>query len=122
MVFLEKDYTLLISKYIYNRLNELGANVKLVRDSDETISDINRINRIINAYGDNSNVVAVSNILSSGNDDGSEIIYALRNNDKLASLIAENLAQSGRKVNKWYQRRSENDTSKRLLRYSKKYR
>ena len=109
---IEKDYTLLISKYIYNRLKDLGANVKLVRDSDETLTDAERANRILNAYGNSANVLAISNILSSGSGDGAEVIYALRNNDKLASMITENLSDTGREVKKWYQRRLESDTSK----------
>lgn len=108
----EKDYTLLISKYIYDRLKELGAEVTLIRSTDETISDTDRANRIKNAYGNNSKVVALSNELNVGGGTGSEIVYALRNNDTLAESIADNLVQSGRNVDKWYQRRSLSDTSK----------
>ena len=108
----EKDYTLLISKYIYDRLKELGAEVTLIRSTDETISDEDRANRIKNAYGNNSKVVALSNQLNVGGGEGAEIVYALRNNDTLANSIADNLVQSGRNVDKWYQRRSLSDTSK----------
>lgn len=108
----EKDYTLLISKYIYDRLKELGANVTLTRSGDETLSDSKRAEIVKNAYGDNSKVVALSNRLNVGGGDGAEIIYALRNNDTLASSIAENLVKAGRNVDKWYQRRSLSDTSK----------
>ena len=31
----EKDYTLLISEYIYDRLKNLGADVKIIRETDE---------------------------------------------------------------------------------------
>ena len=34
----EKDYTLLISKYMYDRFKELGVPVKLKKDSDVTLS------------------------------------------------------------------------------------
>ena len=54
----EKDYTLLISEYIYDRLKNLGADVKIIRETDEYISDDDRVQRIKNAYGDNSKVVA----------------------------------------------------------------
>ena len=108
---IEKDYNLFISEYIFNRLKSLGADVKIIRTTDEYISEDDRANKIINSYGNNSKVVALSNVLgNTGN--GAEIIYALRNNSKLSSMIAENLSDAGLNVSKYYQRRSENDTSK----------
>ena len=107
----EKDYNLLISEYIFNRLKSLGADVKIIRTTDEYISEDDRANKILNAYGNNSKVVALSNML--GNiGSGAEILYALRNNSNLASSLAENLDDAGLTVSKYYQRRSENDTSK----------
>ena len=107
----EKDYNLLISEYIFNRLKSLGADVKIIRTTDEYISEDDRANKILNAYGNNSKVVALSNMLGNTGS-GAEIIYALRNNSNLASAIAENLDDAGLTVSKYYQRRSENDTSK----------
>ena len=107
----EKDYNLLISDYIFNRLKSLGANVKIIRTTDEYISEDDRANKILNAYGNNSKVVALSNMLGNTGS-GAEIIYALRNNSNLASALAENLDDAGLTVSKYYQRRSENDTSK----------
>ena len=107
----EKDYNLLISEYIFNRLKSLGADVKIIRTTDEYISEDDRANKILNAYGNNSKVVALSNMLGNTGS-GAEIIYALRNNSNLASALAENLDDTGLTVSKYYQRRSENDTSK----------
>ena len=107
----EKDYNLLISEYIFNRLKSLGADVKIIRTIDEYISEDDRANKILNAYGNNSKVVALSNMLGNTGS-GAEIIYALRNNSNLASSLAENLDDAGLTVSKYYQRRSENDTSK----------
>lgn len=107
----EKDYNLLISEYIFNRLKSLGADVKIIRTTDEYISENDRANKILNAYGNNSKVVALSNMLGNTGS-GAEIIYALRNNSNLASALAENLDDAGLSVSKYYQRRSENDTSK----------
>ena len=107
----EKDYNLLISEYIFNRLKSLGADVKIIRTIDEYISEDDRVNKILNAYGNNSKVVALSNMLGNTGS-GAEIIYALRNNSNLASALAENLDDAGLTVSKYYQRRSENDTSK----------
>ena len=107
----EKDYNLLISEYIFNRLKSLGVDVKIIRTTDEYISEDDRANKILNAYGNNSKVVALSNMLGNTGS-GAEIIYALRNNSNLASSLAENLDDAGLTVSKYYQRRSENDTSK----------
>ena len=107
----EKEFNLLISEYIYDRLKELGADVKIIRDSDKYISDQDRASKILNSYGNNSKVVALSNQLNN-NSNGVEIIYALRNKDTLAKSINDNLENAGINVDKYYQRRSESDTSK----------
>ena len=107
----EKDFNLLISNYIYDRLNELGIDTKIIRTSDENISQQERVNRILNSYGNNSKVIALSNTLSNEEDDV-QIIYPLRNNSVLSKAINDNLKNSNISVSKYYQKRSENDTSK----------
>ena len=62
----EKDYTLKISKYMYDRLKELGIPVTLTRDTDITLSPTDRVNKILSAYGDNPDVIVVSNHLNAG--------------------------------------------------------
>ena len=62
----EKDYTLKISKYMYDRLRELGVPVTLTRDADVTLTPMERVNRILSAYGDDSNVIVISNHLNAG--------------------------------------------------------
>lgn len=62
----EKDYTLKISKYMYDRFKELGIPVNLTRDTDITLSPSDRVDRILDAYGDNPNVIVVSNHLNAG--------------------------------------------------------
>lgn len=108
----EKDYTLLISKYLYDRFNELGVPVKLTRDSDETLTPNERVNRILNAFGDSSDVLVISNHLNAGGSEGSEVIYALRNNDVLANNILNEISLAGFPVRKTYQRRLPSDSSK----------
>ena len=49
---------------------------------------------------------------TSGGGDGAEVIYALRNNDKLARMISEEFVKSGQNVRKYYQRRLPSDPSK----------
>lgn len=108
---IEKDYTLLISKYISERLSDLGIENFLVRDSDVTLSDEQRVNLIKNKYGNGNNIIVISNRLNKGGLNGAEIMYPLRNNDKLASSIASNLENSGQTVLKYYQLRNSGDTS-----------
>ena len=108
----EKNYSLDVSKYIYNKLNNLGYSATLVRSTDESLSNDDRISRILNAYGNKNNVIVISNHLNEGNDEGVEIIYALRHDNVLANNIASSLEKSGVMVNKVFQRRLPSDTSK----------
>lgn len=108
---IEKDYTLLISKYISDRLNEFGIENFLVRDEDETLSDEQRASIIKNKYGTGNNIIVISNRIGNGNSNGAEIMYALRNNSRLASRIAGNLEDAGIDVTKYYQLRNSIDTS-----------
>ena len=66
----EKDYNLLISQYMYNRLKELGVPVYITRDSDETITPANRTKEILEAFGNDPNVLVISNHLNAGGGDG----------------------------------------------------
>jgi len=108
----EKDYSLKISRYMYDRFNELGIPVMLTRDSDITLSPSERTRKIIDAYGDSPDVIVISNHLNSGGGTGAEVIYALRNDDTLASLILENIGKTGQSLRRVYQRRLPSDNNK----------
>lgn len=108
---IEKDYTLLISKYINDRLNSLGIENFLVRSGDETLSDNQRVNIIKNKYGTGNNVIVISNRLNAGSGNGAEIMYPLRSNSRLASSIAGNLESAGQTVLKYYQLRDSDNTA-----------
>lgn len=64
----EKDYTLLISKYMYDRFKELGIPVKMTRDTDVTLSPRERVNKVKSFYGDGKDVVVISNHLNAGGE------------------------------------------------------
>lgn len=51
-------------------------------------------------------------LLTSAGGEGAEVIYALRNSNKLASSILNELEKSGQVVRKYYQRRLPSDSSK----------
>lgn len=109
---LEKDYNLLISKYMYDRFKQLGIPVAITRDSDTTLSPTDRVNTILNKFGNSSDAILISNHVNSGGGEGAEVIYALRNRDTLAKRILENIGATGQETRKYYQRRLPSDTSK----------
>ena len=113
----EKDLTLMIARYMYEEFQKKGIPVTLVRSVDETVSPTERVNRILDAYGDNPNVVIISNHINAAGSgiqgaEGAEVIYALRDNSNLASNILTALGNAGQKMRKFYQRRLPSDTSK----------
>lgn len=111
----EKDLTLQISQYMYERFKSLGVPVYLTRTSDETLSPTERVNRILNAFGNKENVIVISNHINSnttGTAEGAEVIYALRNEKTLAENILNALGKAGQKTRTIFQRRLPSDTSK----------
>ncbi len=53
---------------MYDRLKELGIPVTMTRTTDETLNPTDRVNRILDAYGNNSNVIVVSNHINAGGE------------------------------------------------------
>lgn len=107
---IEKDYALLISNYIKERLDALGIPNIITRNTDRVLTDDERINIIESAYGTDKNVIVLSNHLNKGGESGVEIVYSLRDNDKLASEIANQIDLAGYPVNKYYQLRDPKNT------------
>ena len=108
----EKDLNLKISKYMYDRLKDLGVDVKITRDTDEELSPDERVKRVLNAFGNSSDVLVISNHINAGGGDGAEVIYALRNNDTLSKLILNELSNEGQNIRRAYQRRLPSNQSK----------
>lgn len=102
----EKDYTLKISQYMYDRFKELGIPVVMTRDTDITLTPTERANKAKTAFGNYKDVLVISNHINAGGGDGAEVIYALRNNDTLANDILEQLSKAGQNIRGAYQRRS----------------
>lgn len=108
----EKNFNLEVAKYIYDRLKQLGVPVYITRDTDETLDRNERVNRILNAFGNSSDVIVLSNHINAGGGEGAEVVYALRNDDTLAKSILEELEKAGQKGRKYYQRRLPENPSK----------
>ena len=102
---IEKELTLKIATYIANRLKELGLPVTLTRTGDTTLEPKDRVNKILSVYGNDPNVLVISNHINAGGGDGAEVIYALRNDDTLAKLILNEIGASGQNTRKVYQRK-----------------
>ena len=109
---LEKDFTLKISKYMYDRFKELGIPVSITRDTDITLTPTERVDKILSFYGNNPNVLVISNHLNAGKGSGAEVIYALRNPSTLADSVLNNIGLTGQKLRKTYQRTLPQDPSK----------
>lgn len=65
----EKDYTLNISKYMYDKFRSLGIPVIMTRNTDETLSPDTRVQRVLNAFGSDPNVIVISNHINAGGSD-----------------------------------------------------
>ena len=109
---IEKNMTLAISKIMYNELKRLGIPVYITRETDETLSPTQRINRIKNAFGSDDNVIVISNHINAGGAEGAEVIYALRNNETLSSKVLNELAKNGQTIRKYYQKRGTTNPNK----------
>ena len=109
---IEKDLTLKISQYMYDRFKALGVPVKMTRTSDVDLEPNDRPGVVLDKFGNGKDVVVISNHINAGGGEGAEVIYALRNSDKLTSSILNELEKSGQVVRKYYQRRLPSDSSK----------
>ncbi len=108
----EKEVTLEVSNYMVKRFRELGVPVASTRDKDVTLTDEERVETIINAFGKEDQVIVISNQLSDGQGEGAEVIYALRDTDQLAKNIFDEIENEGQVMRKYYQRRLPEDLSK----------
>ena len=108
---IEKNYNLEIARKIKDYLTKNGIEAFLVRDSDITLTNEERLNIIEDLIDPGDRVILLTTMLSSGNDSGSEIIYALRDTDKLSRIISDNIEEVGINVLKYYQLRDQTDTS-----------
>ena len=92
----EKDIILDLSKYMENRLKDLGIGAFITRDDDVTLSYDDRINKIKRNYGDNSDTLIISNSLLANNGKGALIIPSVNEvNDNLEQNIKTQLEYEG---------------------------
>lgn len=109
---IEKDLTLKITEYLYNKFKNTNIPVYVTRLTDETITPTDRVNRVLNAFGNSSDVIVISNHINAGGGDGAEVIYPLRSDDILPNMILDEMKKKGQNIRKSYQRRLPSDPSK----------
>ncbi|MDF2547540.1 MAG: N-acetylmuramoyl-L-alanine amidase [Anaerosolibacter sp.] len=93
--FKEKDMVLQISKYMYDRFNELGIDVALTRMDDVTLTSGERTKKVRASRAD----ICISNHINAynGQAQGAETIYSIHSDGKLATMILDNLVKAGAK-------------------------
>ena len=57
----EKDLNLQAANYMYNRFKEFGVPVEITRDTDKTLTRNERLNTMRNTFGNDPNVIVLSN-------------------------------------------------------------
>ena len=107
----ESDLNLQAALYMYNRFNELGVPVVITRDTDRTLTRSERLNTMNNSFGNDPNVIILSNHINAGGGEGAEIVYPLRSSDVLPRAILEEIGKEGQIMRKVYQRVLPENTS-----------
>ena len=107
----EADFNLEAALYMYNRFKELGVPVVITRDTDRTLTRSERLNTM-RSFGNDSNVIILSNHINAGGGEGAEIVYPLRTSEVLPKAILEAIGDEGQIMRKVYQRVLPEDTSK----------
>lgn len=97
---------------MYNEFKKLGIPVSITREDDVTLSPSDRVKKILSYYGNNPNVIVISNHINAGGGEGAEVIYALRDKSALADTVLNEIEKTGQVVRKTYQRRLPSNTSK----------
>lgn len=104
----EKDLLLELSTYMNNLFKSKKINTFLTRNNDISLTDDSR-NSIINNIKEFDDII-IQNKLNNNNE--FNIIYPLRNNDKLPTLIVNELEKNNITIDNYYQQRLPSDTSK----------
>ena len=102
----EKNILLEMSRYMVTAFAKKNIDTELIRNTDVSLTDDER-NSIINEIK-NQNDLIIQNRISDNNE--FNIIYPLRSNDTLPSLISNSLEANDINVTKYFQRRLPTDT------------
>ncbi|GEM_PF-2054961 len=98
--WLEKNMTLQISLYQYNRFQELNVPVAITRTEDITLPAQQRT-RIVR---DSGAVYCLSNHINAGGGDGAEVIHSIYAGKELAEQLTKELAKEGQNIRRVFTR------------------
>lgn len=104
----EKDLTLKISLYQYNRYKELGVPVAITRTIDTTLDPDERT-RIVRNSGAK---YCHSNHINAGGGDGAEVIHSIYDGKDMAERIAQELRSEGQNIRRVFTRTLPGNASK----------
>ena len=108
----EKDFNLRAAQYMYQRFRELGIPAVITRDDDTTLTRDERVSKMVNSFGNGSDVLVLSNHINAGGGQGGEVYYALRDNGVLARQILQEWERMGRQTRGAFQRTLPEDPTK----------
>lgn len=86
---IEKKYTLEAALYVQKRLKELGLDSDVTRDSDITLSNANRTNKV------KQYKYCISHHFNAGGGNGAETIHSIYADGKFEQLIIEEFKKAG---------------------------
>ncbi|WP_174613056.1 N-acetylmuramoyl-L-alanine amidase family protein [Virgibacillus ihumii] len=98
--WIEKNLTLSISLYQYERFKTLGIPVAITREADVTLFPANRT-RIVRESGAE---YCFSNHINAGGGDGAEIIHSIYGGKGLPKQLAEGIRSTGQNVRRIFTR------------------
>lgn len=75
---IEKSMTLDISKAMYDEFKKLGIPVYMTRDSDETLSPKERVDRVKKFVSSGDDVIVISNHINAGGEDAYYVVNSRR--------------------------------------------
>ena len=104
-------YPIAIANTLKNKFTALGIPTSLVNSGNNNLTVDERINLINSQISTSDEPLIISLRQEPEEGDELEIVYALRNSSTLASLLNNELSKEGITVNKYYQRRDEEDTA-----------
>ncbi|QOS97536.1 N-acetylmuramoyl-L-alanine amidase [Brevibacterium sp. JNUCC-42] len=97
----EKDLTLQISLYQFNRFKELGLPVAITRTADTGLTPSQRTG----AVKQSGAKYCISNHINAGGGEGVEAIHSIHATDKLAKVLAQSVVDCGQKFRRVFTRK-----------------
>lgn len=74
---IEKNMTLDISKYMYDRFKELGIPVEMTRTNDVELTSTTRPKEILNKFGNGKDIIVLSNHINAGGSIGKIVMVGI---------------------------------------------